>query len=186
NIGMPLQGTVTTADHVGAPRPGAYVIRASYADKGSQPIGSLTSSTLLLLRNPKIQAEEFEETKNIGRRHIDGSDFTFVTDVQNGSYLGMKNVDLTAISKVWFRGGARQAGSRIEIRQGAPDGKLLATAAVPVTPTDEKMQAFNAALTNPGAQQDLYLVFRNNNLKSNLLQLDWVYFDNGQQTVPNQ
>jgi len=93
---------------------------------------------------------------------------------------------MTAINKLWFRGGARQAGSRIEIRQGTPDGKLLATAAVPVTPKDENMQAFSANLANAGGQQDLYLVFRNDNVKSNLLQLDWVYFDNGRQTVPNQ
>ncbi|KAA5542885.1 PQQ-dependent sugar dehydrogenase [Adhaeribacter rhizoryzae] len=186
NIGMPLQGTVTTSEHVGAPRPGAYVIRASYADKGNQPIGSLTGSTVLLLRSPKIQAEEFDLTKNIGRRHIDGSDFTFVTDVQNGSYLGLNKIDLTAISKLTFRGGARQAGSRIEIRQGSPDGKLLATAAVPVTPKEEDMQTFSANIANPGEPQDLYLVFRNDNVKNNLLQLDWVNFESGQSTASNK
>ena len=185
NIGMPLQGIVTTADHVGVPRPGAYVIRASYADKGNDPVGSLTGSTMLMLRNPKIQAEEFEITKNIGRRHVDGSELTFVNNVQQGSYIGLKNIDLNTISKLWFRGGARQAGSRIEVRQNAPDGQLLGTVQVPVTGTnDEAMQAFSANLTNATGQQDLYLVFRNDNVNNDFLQLDWVYFDNGKQTVP--
>jgi hypothetical protein len=107
--------------------------------------------------------------------------------VQNGGYIGLKNIDLNTISKLSFRGGARQAGSRIEVRQGAPDGQLLATAEVPVTGANEEtMQVFNANLSNAKGQNDLYLVFRNGNAKSDILQLDWVYFDNGKQAVPQQ
>jgi cytochrome c len=185
NLGMPLQGTISTSEHLSAGGKGTYVIRASYADKGNGPIGALTSSTLVLLRNPKVQAEEFDITQLIGRRHLDGSDLTFVNNVQPGSYIALKNIDLATISKLWFRGGARQAGSRIEVRQDTPNGRLLATADVPVTgASDTAMQNFAAAVTNPGGQHDLYLVFRNDQVKNDYLQLDWVYFDNGQQAVP--
>ncbi|MGV3640265.1 MAG: carbohydrate-binding protein, partial [Adhaeribacter sp.] len=85
----------------------------------------------------------------------------------------------------WFRGGARQGGSRIELRRDAPGGPLLATAQVPVTGAGETdMQRFSMDVANPGGLHDLYLVFRNDQLKSDLLQLDWVYFDNGKQAVP--
>jgi cytochrome c len=185
NLGMPLQGTVTTSEHLATGGKGTYVLRASYADKGNGPIGSLTSSSLVLLRNPKVQAESFDITQFIGRRHLDGSDLTIVNNVQPGSHIGLKHIDLATISKLWFRGGARQAGSRIEVRQDAPNGRLLATAEVPVTgASDTAMQNFSTAITNPGGQHDLYLVFRNDQVKNDLLQLDWVYFDNGQQAVP--
>lgn len=185
NLGLPLQGTISTSEHLAAGGRGTYVIRASYADKGSGPIGSLTSSSLVLLRNPKVQAEEFDITQLIGRRHIDGSELTFVNNVQPGSYIGLRNVDLATIGKLWFRGGARQAGSRIEVRQDAPNGRLLTTAQVPVTgASDTAMQLFGTNVTNPGGQHDLYLVFRNEQVKNDYLQLDWIYFDNGHQTVP--
>ncbi|MGV3502928.1 MAG: PQQ-dependent sugar dehydrogenase [Adhaeribacter sp.] len=185
NLGLPLQGSLTTSEHLSAGGKGTYVIRASYADKGSGPIGPLTSSNLLLLRHPKVQAEDFELSQPIGRRHIDGSDLTFLNQVQPGSYISLKQVDLATIGKVWFRGGARQAGSRIEVRRDSPAGPLLATAQVPATgASDTAMQTFPVDIANPGGQHDLYLVFRHDQLRSDLLQLDWVYFDNGKQAVP--
>ncbi|MGV3641370.1 MAG: PQQ-dependent sugar dehydrogenase, partial [Adhaeribacter sp.] len=144
NLGLPLQGTLTTSEHLSAGGRGSYVIRASYADKGSGPIGPLTSSSLLLLRHPKVQAEDFELSPPIGRRHIDGSDLTFLNQVQPGAHISLKQVDLATITKLWFRGGARQGGSRIELRRDAPGGPLLATAQVPVTGAGETdMQRFS-------------------------------------------
>jgi cytochrome c len=187
NVGMPLQGSVTTTEHVKAGGKGSYIIRASYADKGAGEIPSLNTTSMVLLRNPRVQAEEFDITKSIGRKHIDGSDFSYINNVQSGAYIGLKNIDLNTIKKLWFRGGASQPGSKIEVRLGAPDGQLLSTAEVPVTGANEEtMQAFGAAVTSPGKQQDLYLVFRNANVKDDILQLDWVYFDNGKQSVPQQ
>jgi len=184
NIGMPLQGSVTTTEHIKAGSKGSYIIRASYADKGNAPIPSLSTTSMVLLRNPRVQAEDFEITKQIGRKHIDGSDFSYINNVENGAYIGLKNIDLNTIKKLWFRGGASQAGSRIEVRLGAPNGQLLSTAEVPLTGANEEtMQLFSTNITNPGRQQDIYLVFHNNNGKSDILQLDWVYFDNGKQEV---
>ncbi|WP_051360087.1 PQQ-dependent sugar dehydrogenase [Adhaeribacter aquaticus] len=185
NMGLPLQGTVTTADHVGAKTAGAYIVRASYADKGTPVVGSLTSTEIMVLRNPKVQAEDFEESKNIGRRHIDGSTISYITDVQNGSYIGLKNVDLTGISKIVFFGNSRQAGTTIEIRLDSPTGKVLTTAEVPLAKSDN-MLSFQTNVSNPGGPHNLYFVFRNNETKSNFLNLDWVYFDNGQQAVPKE
>jgi cytochrome c len=187
NLGMPLQGSLTTSEHIAAGSKGVYVLRASYADKGSGPIGSLTSSTLVLLRNPRVQAEDFDLSTRIGRRHLDGSDLTFINQVSPGAHIGLKQVDLATIGKLWFRGGARQAGSRIEVRRDTPTGPLLATAQVPVTgASDTAMQNFSAAISHPGGLHHLYLVFRNDQVQDDLLQLDWVYFDNGRQAVPEK
>jgi len=58
---------------------------------------------------------------------------------------------------------------------------------VPVTGANEEtMQLFSTKITGNGKPQDLYLVFRNTNAPDDLLQLDWVYFDNGQQPVPKE
>jgi len=187
NIAMPLQGTVSTSAHVTTNTAGLYVIRASYTDKGNEVTGALTGSTVLMLRHPKMQAESFEMSRNVGRRHVDGTDFSFVSDVQEGSYIGFKDIDLSTIRQIVFRTGAFTTGSQIEVRQGAPDGPLVVTAQVPQTSQDNSMQLVTAAVANPGKQQDLYLVFRNTNgSKNNILNLDWIYFDNGKQAAPKQ
>lgn len=187
NVALSLQGALSTTEHVNTNTSGMYVIRASYTDKGNPVTGSLTGSKLLILRHPKIQAEDFEMHQNVGRSHEDGTDFSYVSGAQDGSYIGFKNVDLTSIPQLVFRAGAPTAGSQIEVRQGAPDGQLLGKAQVPQTNRENPMPLVTATLSNPGKPQELYLVFRNTNgVKSNILSLDWIYFDNGKQPVPKQ
>lgn len=188
NIALPLKGQFTTTDHVNTRTAGLYVMRASYTDKGNPVTGTLTGSSLLVLRNPKVQAEDFEFYQNISRRHIDGTDLTFVSDVQNSSYIGFKQLDLTSIKNILFRVGARTTGSRIEVRMESPDGPLLGTAEVTQTESKpEAMQIVTAAVNNASGAHDLFFVFQNNSgAKNNLLNLDWIYFDNGKQAAPKQ
>jgi cytochrome c len=135
-----------------------------------------------------VQAEDYDIHKNTDRRHIDGTNLSFVSDVQDGSYIGFKNIDLTSINKILFRASAPKAGSRIEVRINAPNGELIGKAEVPQTGEKaEAMQVIPAQITNPGGQHDLYFVFRNTSgTKNNILNLDWAYFDNGKLPVPNQ
>jgi cytochrome c len=184
NIALPLQGTLTASEHVSTNTAGTYIIRASYTDKGHPVIGALPGSKLISLRSPKVQAEDFDLSKNVGNRHIDGTDVFFVADLSDGSYLGFKNIDLTGINKIGFQLAGSAPGSRIEVRLNTPDGKLIGTAQVPNTPNRNEWYLVTADLAKTAGQQDIYFVFRNATAKRNLFNLDWIYFDNGKQSLP--
>jgi cytochrome c len=184
---LPLEGSFATGEHAKTKTSGWYVIRASYTDKGNPVTGNLTGSNMLILRNPKVQAEDFDYSNKVGRRHVDGSDITFINDVQDGSYIVFKNIDLTSINQIQFSTMSRVAGSKIEVRAGSPEGQLLGTAEVPQNQSKNSgvMDKVTAQINNAGAKpQDLYFVFRNTaGTKENILILDWVYFDGGKQTL---
>ncbi|GEO03720.1 hypothetical protein AAE02nite_13840 [Adhaeribacter aerolatus] len=179
NIALPLAGSITTNQHVADGGKGIYVIRASYADKGHPPIGSLSENLLFKLRNPKVQAKDFDILKGVDIKQMDGSRSSFISAKQDGAYIGLTNIDLTAIDKLTFSCGTGQAGSRIEIRLDAPDGKLVGTAEVPLLDKNTPFKNFSTTILNANGQHHLYLVFRNGKNRNDLLNLEWVYFDNG-------
>lgn len=187
NKALPLKGFFTTTEHVKTKTSGSYVIRASYTDKGNPVVGNLAGSTILVLRNPKVEAEDFEVYQHVGRRHIDGTNFSFVSDIQDGSYIGFKNIDLTSITQLQFQVNSRIAGSKIEIRTGSPDGQLIGTVEVPQNTSKErgKLDLVSASITNSGKPADLYFVFRNASQKDNILILDWINFENSKQALSN-
>ena len=162
-------------------------MRANYTDKGNPVTGTLTGAYLLTLRHPKMEAEDSDLSNNVATRHIDGTDLTFIGNVQDGSHIGFKNIDLTGIKQIHFKVSARVTGSIIEIRAGSPKGTLLGKAEVPqVEKMRDPIKLTTAQISNHDEQQDLFFVFRNNDgKKENILFLDWMYFDNGKMTVPN-
>lgn len=184
---LPLKGTVITREHVKGNTNGYYVMRANYTDKGNPVTGTLTGAYLLTLRHPKMEAEDSDLSNNVATRHIDGTDLTFIGNVQDGSHIGFKNIDLTGIKQIHFKVSARVTGSIIEIRAGSPKGTLLGKAEVPqVEKMRDPIKLTTAQISNHDEQQDLFFVFRNNDgKKENILFLDWMYFDNGKMTVPN-
>lgn len=184
---LPLTGVVTTREHVKGKTRGYYVIRANYTDKGNPATGTLTGTHLLTLRHPKIEAEDFDVSKDIATRHVDGTDLTFIGNVQDGSHLGFKNLDLKGIRQIHFKASSLVTGSIIEIRAGNPTGTLLGKAEVPqVENVRDPIQLTVTPITNSEGLGDLFLVFRNHSgKKENILFLDWIYFDNGKMPVPN-
>jgi len=178
NIALPLQGTFSTNKHAPGEEKGVYVIRASYADKGQPPVGSLSENLLLKLRNPKIQAEAFDVLEGVNRKTSDDGNLNLIAGVENGGYIGLKNTDLTGIRMLSFSGRSLQDGSRVEIRLDAPAGKLIGTASVTAGGNEKAMNVFSTSIEQTSGEHDVYLVFRNDKIRNNLLVLDWVYFDN--------
>ncbi len=182
---LPLQGTYTPNPPAGSTEEGSYVISASYTDKGNAFTGPLTARKLIILRNPRVQAESFTLSANVDRKHQDGSDQSWVGDIKDGSYIGFTDIDLTGISKVSFNVAAMPSrGGRIDIHTGSPTGKLIGTATV--SPLSEanagnrkgpQWQTVSAPITNADGSGDLFFVFHNDQVKDrNLLILDWLQF----------
>lgn len=177
----PLQGTYTTNKHTG--EQGSYLISASYTDQGSPYTGPLTGRKLIVLRHPRVQAEDFHAHQNVGMQRPNGGDFAYVGDIRDGSYISFQNIDLTGIGTLTYQVQARGSGDRIEVRIGSPTGKLISTA--DIKPADNNAFApVSAPVTNPGGMNELFFVFRNDQLKDkNLFNLDWIFFQKGSSTA---
>ena len=178
---LPLKGTVTTREHMSGKTTGLYVLRANYTDKGSPATGTLTGNSMLTLRHPKVEAEDADINHNVSTRHIDGTDMTFLANIQDGAHIALKNIDLKGISEIHFKASTRLKGSVIEVRHGAPNGRLLGKADVPqVEKLSDPVKPAKATLQYGGDPADLYFVFRNTDgQKEDILFLDWIFFDNG-------
>ncbi|GAB2562327.1 PQQ-dependent sugar dehydrogenase [Spirosoma areae] len=185
---LPLQGSYPLTQHEGGKETGSYVVTASYTDKGNPVTGPLTGRNLLILHNPRLQAEAYEMGTGVDRKHQDGSDQSWVGDIKDGSSIGYKSLDLTGIGELVFNVAALPSrGGRIEVRTGSPTGKLVGTASV--TPVDPPSgggrrglvwQAVSTPLTTASGMNDLYFIFRNEQVKDkNVMALDWILFKKG-------
>ena len=181
---LPLRGSYAPNPPTGS-EDGSYVFSASYTDKGSAATGPLTGRQLIILRNPRLQAETYALSASVDRKHPDGSSQAWVGDIKDGSYIGFPGIDLTGIGRLEFSVAAMPArGGRIEIRSGSPGGQLIGSVAV--QPADDAgsdgrkgplWQTVSAPVTNPGKSADLFFVFRNERVKDkNLMILDWITF----------
>ncbi len=83
-----------------------------------------------------------------------------VAYIENGDYIGFKNVDLTDATAIEMRVAANSGGSSIEIRSDAPDGKLLGTLSVGSTGGWQTWQTQKTALSSVSGRHDLYFVFK--------------------------
>jgi cytochrome c len=177
NVAQPLEGSFSLEEHRKTNSEGAYVLRALYSDKGTPEIGSLTGSSILILRNPKVQAEEFEFSHNAGKRQIDGSDIAYVSDLENGSYVGFKKIDLTGIENLVFNVASPVPGTFIEIKIDHPEGKKIGEVKLNQSPREDEMKKVEASLSEISGQHDIYFVFRNESEKENIAILDWIEFE---------
>lgn len=171
---LPLKGSFKMTEHIGKGHAGSYIITSSYTDKGHEITGPLTGRQMLVLRHPKVQAEDFDSFYNVGQQRPVNGDIAYVSDIKDGSYIAFKNIDLDGIGRLTFN--IRANSGRIEIRAGSPEGKLLGTAYASGTAPD--WRTVSTAVKDPGERTELFLVFKNDEAKNrNFMGLDWIEFN---------
>ena len=181
---LPLAGTYTLKEHAGAGEAGTYVISASYTDKGSKITGPLTGREVVLLRHPRVQAEDFDSFRSVGRQQPHGDGPSVVSDIKDGSYIGFRSIDLTGIKQLTFNLASGEDGGTIEVRVGSPTGKVVATATVNPSADDSGWQSLRTVSAPvqaaPRGANELYFVFRSKQAEDRrFMVLDWIYFDAG-------
>ena len=125
----------------------------------------MASEETFTLRNAKINPTKYDEVVDANKMSYGGN--SFVIPSKSGSYISLKQIDLTGISRIEFTAMAPKAqlnaeGGTIELHINAPDGELLGQtpfigdgggglsgkpAALDVKPTE--------------GVHDIYLVFKN-------------------------
>lgn len=113
---------------------GIYVISASYTDQGANGIQPLTTRDYMILRNPVLEAEDFDFSNQImtysakaGEVPILDRDIT-VTVGYSGKYFGYSEIDFTGITSIDADIGLAAiytSGGVIEVRLDSPAGDLL-------------------------------------------------------------
>jgi len=125
---LPAEGTYTTKPPTGDKGQGVYIFRAAYTDRGANGLPGITEEGTFTLRNPAINPTKYDEVVDATKMSYGGSNFVIPSKV--GSYISLKNIDLTGITSIAFSAMAPKAqlnaeGGYIELHIDAPKGKLL-------------------------------------------------------------
>lgn len=152
---LPMSGTVVP----GKEEDGAYVLTATYFDKGADKIPSLSSSASIALRSSMLNATQVDEL-NIARK-INYEGKWSLENVRDGAYAVYKRLDLSGIKKAtlvtFILDPTQNPGGEIEVRLDKPDGKLIGK----VTTTKRGLAMLPTNLENETGYHDLYIVFKN-------------------------
>jgi cytochrome c len=179
---LPLEGTYTpklAADDKGQ---GVFMLRAAYADQGANGLPSCLSEQTVALRNPKIGAHDFDQFSDVQKMNFGGN--LFVIPSKTGSYIALKQIDLTSLTAMEMfasapKPGLNAAGGDIEIRLGSPTGKLIGALTVPVIETMSlNVPSMNLPLTPTVGVHDIYVVFKNPKAETSLMVMMGALFKN--------
>ena len=155
---LPLEGSVTP----GKEDDGVYVLTATYEDKAVNGIPSLTATDALILRSSFLRANEAENLRIA--RHATWQGTHSLQNLMNGALAVYKNIDLTGVKKatiIAYINPKDNPGGTVEIRLDKPDGELLGQGSV----TAPAMSRVTAALKPVTGHHDLYIVFKNSEVK---------------------
>ncbi|MFY0687133.1 MAG: PQQ-dependent sugar dehydrogenase [Cyclobacteriaceae bacterium] len=174
---LSLTGTVSLDQHEGDDL-GTYVFSARYTDKGNGDISPIEQSAMFMIRNPVLEAEDYDFFNNVQQQRPRGGDLAFVDQIRDGSFIGFGQLDLTGISQVLLKGVIR-AGGKVSVRIDSPDGKEIGSAEIAAFEGnwgDARPVELQVAIDASGVH-DLYFVFSNAE-NQQVLVLDQVRFKN--------
>jgi len=177
---LPLVNRIPLKDHFGKGKEGSYLLNASYRDRGANGIGPLEGSAYVSLRNPYVQAEDFDKG-NVRIATITTAFTAYVTGIADQSYIRFNKIDLTGIKQLKYNLQAAGAGGNIELRLDSIKGQLVSKLTVSPGVADGKLawKELAAALDATKGIHDLYFVFTaSGSQKQDLFNLDWIYFSN--------
>lgn len=159
---IPMESTIALApaksldDH--------YVLQASYTDRGNPPVGSLSQTRTVILKNPRIPASAFDAVFNA---KIDQGN---LVGIHNSSGM-IRRIDLTGVRQILVSG---MGGGAIVVRLDAPDGPVAGRAVFNGRTGWVVMAVDGIHVTGV---HDLYFIFENlaSRFSGNLI--NWVQFN---------
>ncbi len=157
---MPIENDYSPLAHVGK-KEGAYLLQATYTDKGGTNVGPLMVSELIALRSPKMKAVSFDDKKGISKFNMPDGSGEIVAATEDNSYIGFYDIDMTDITSLSIFEGFRQGmtvGGKTEIRLGSPTGELIGECEI----YDAKTEPIKVVLRKKiKGIQKVYFVFKN-------------------------
>ena len=153
----PPAGRYAFADHDPAKEQGAYVLMASYADRGHAEVPSLRAQRTVVLRHPTLQAEAAplkEDNVKLAtiRRTNDA-----LANLSSGRYFGYRDLDLTEVGALTVGIEVRNP-AKLQVRLGKPDGQAIGEAPLPRAQGEGIVQEVTIPLDPTDSRQDLYIL----------------------------
>lgn len=175
---LPLKSTIKLTEHIGKGNDGVYLLNASYKDHGANGIGELESRNYILLKDPLIQTEDFDQG-NV-RIATKTTEFrSYITNITNGKYMRFNDIDLVGIKSLAYQVQAIGAGGNIEVRLGKIDGPVVSKLTVPsgnTAPANQVWKKMEASVKATTGKHDLFFVFTGPANNQNYFNVDWIRF----------
>ena len=167
---LPASGSVQLKQPAGKQN-GTFILSAAYTDAGNGVV-PLTTTSKLVLRTPKIEAEDADALSRIRR------DRNELGSIHNNSYFVLRGIDLTGIRKVTYNYSSESLGATLEIRIDGPKGAVISTLNYQSTGNWSNFKQVSTAVNETQGKHDLYFVFRKDTEPNHdLFSLDWLSFD---------
>lgn len=152
-------------------------LEASYTDLGRAEIPALTGACAITLRRRRLQAEAAEEFRGTQAMEADKAEQgKFMGGIEHDGYLRFSNIPFDQVASVTVSVASAGAGGQIELHQGAVDGPLLGKTAVVVNGDWLGFYEKSIELQPTDTRADLFLVFKNAEHRSGLMNIDWIEF----------
>jgi len=178
---LPAEGRLALNAHGNDDMDGVYLLSARYTDGGANGIEPLTGHDHVMLRNPLVQAEDFDEG-NVRIATVTTAFMSYVYDIRDGRYLLFRDIDLTQVRRIGYRAQASGVGGTIELRLDATDGPVVSRVEIPAgnfSGAENGWKEISAAVSGGEGVHDLYVVFANKEATDKaLFSLDWLKFYN--------
>ncbi|MBK8504918.1 MAG: ThuA domain-containing protein [Saprospiraceae bacterium] len=166
---LPLSGTyqfATTNDKDA----GSYILMASYTDKGTNGLETLTSREILRLRNPKVSASDYDTAMvaqkfTLTAEQASGMGATgpmVILIAADGGFIGFSNLDLTGVVSIDMLATQNESftgGGTITLHIDKPGGSEIGSASMD-EPTKSDSKILSVPLNQVEGIHDLYLTFK--------------------------
>jgi cytochrome c len=170
------------------PKPGTFILKAAYRDRGSASQSPREDSETLALRPAFQQAEQADSlSRRVQTYRPFNGDTVVLNDMRTGEFFVFKHCDLNGVHSVALGVGMSDgkfsyAGGRVELHLNSPKGQLIGKAEIPAREKSAKMAFYEISMPlnapNDGRFYDLYFVLKNENKPSErVAAVDWVRFD---------
>ncbi len=145
---LAMEGTYDAKEHIGKKPGGAYVLQASYTDKGAEKAGPASGQTSLTLRSTNVIATDFDYMD--GAQIFKNNDISVVI-LSDPTVLRFDKIDLTDVQALAFGGFAmgNEGNATIEVHLGSADGPLIASALMQAAPVEIQPGIFAAQAQVP-------------------------------------
>ncbi|MDA7667375.1 PQQ-dependent sugar dehydrogenase [bacterium] len=140
--------------------PDTFVLTASYTDGGADPIGPLTSTVSVELRNARIEAESARERDGLRvADNKDGKNQKHLRSISNGDWARYGMVDLRGIGQVTCRASSNESGGNVIFLMNSKDGRILGQVEVGGTGGNDAYRDFVSEIEDPGEPFELFVTF---------------------------
>ena len=167
---LPVRGAYSPpAGATDAPQ-GVVVVRAEYTDRGANGMPEITKDATLVLHSPTVTVATGVFSEGVSKQSVPEMPVPITVANRSGSSVGLKQIDLTGVGAVTLMVAApaqyQATGGKIEVHLDSPSGALLGESEQIRPTTDQAPLRLRTTLRPTSGMHDLYLVFRNPDLKT--------------------